>query len=426
MRTSFVTVAGVLVLSLLSGCTVKDVEPPSLAGPSTLARAITMTANKDTLFQNGVDFVDILVTSTSPTGQSQNIPLRAEIMVGGVVQDFGTLSTKSPVTPTTLRYTAPNASSLTAGQVAQIVTIAVTPVDSGDFRSEVARQLDLRLVPQGVILPTNPNLAAAFTVTPVSPQAFSTATFDASTTTNSTVACNNACSYAWNFGDGTTGAGMVTTHEFRTIATFRVTLTVTDSRGAQATTVRSVVVTASTPPTASFVATPNPVGTNQDVFFNAEASRAILPRRIVTYSWNFGDGRTSSGATVSRSFSTIGTYNVVLTVTDDAGAVSTPPFTVPVQVTAAAAGMSAVSTVSPSNPSPAGTNLFFNASGSTSANPIVEYRFNWGDGTAEEAQAGATAQHAFAVGGGRIYVVRLTIRDSLGRTATTTVSVTVS
>jgi len=424
MRTSFVTVTGILVLSLLSGCTVKDVDPPTLAGPSTLARAITMTANKDTLFQNGVDFVDILVTSTSPTGQQQSIPLRAEIMVGGVVQDFGTLSTKSPVTPTTLRYTAPNASSLTAGQVAQIVTIAVTPVDSGDFRSEVARQLDLRLVPQGVILPTNPNLAAAFTVTPVSPQAFSTATFDASTTTNSTVACNNACSYAWNFGDGTTGSGMVTTHQFRTIATFQVTLTVTDSRGAQATTVRSVVVTASTPPTASFMATPNPVGTNQDVFFNAEASRAILPRRIVTYSWNFGDGRTASGATVSRSFSTIGTYNVVLTVTDDAGAVSTPPFTVPMQVTAAAAGMTAALTFSPTAPITTATDVFFNASGSTSTNPITEYKFNWGDGTPEEAQAGATATHRFARAG--TYVVRLTIRDSLGRTATTTVSVTVT
>ena len=175
MRTSFVTVTGVLAISLLAGCTVKDVEPPSLAGPSTLARAITMTANKDTLFQNGVDFVDILVTSAGPTGQQQTVPLRAEIQVGGVAQDFGTLSTKSPITPTTIRYTAPNASSLTAGQVAQIVTIAVTPIDSGDFRSEVARQLDLRLVPQGVILPTNPNLVAKFTVTPTSPQAFATA-----------------------------------------------------------------------------------------------------------------------------------------------------------------------------------------------------------------------------------------------------------
>ena len=293
MRTSFITVTGVLALALWAGCTVKQVEPPSVAGPSTLARAITMVANKDTLFQNGVDFVDILVTSSSPTGQPQNIPLRAEIMVGGVVQDFGTLNTKNPVTPTTLRYTAPNAAPLSAGQVAQVVTITVTPTDSGDFRGEVARQVDLRLVPQGVILPTNPSLTAAFTVNPASPQAFATASFDASTTTNGTTACNNACSYSWNFGDSTSGTGLTTTHEYRTVGTYQATLTVTDSRGAQATTVRTVTVSASTPPTASFVMSPTPVGINQDVFFNAEQSRAILPRRIVTYGWNFGDGRTA-------------------------------------------------------------------------------------------------------------------------------------
>lgn len=422
MRTSFVTVTGALALMLIAGCTVKDVEPPSLAGPSTLARAITMTANKDTLFQNGVDFVDILVTSTSPTGQQQSIPLRAEILVGGVAQDFGTLNTKTPVTPTTIRYTAPNASPLLAGQVAQTVTIAVTPLDSGDFRSEVARQLDLRLVPQGVILPTNPNLTAAFTVTPASPQAFSTVSFDASATTNGGTACLNACSYAWNFGDNTTGTGITTTHEFRTVGAYQVALTVTDSRGAQATTVRAVVVTASTPPTASFVMSPTPVGINQDVFFNAEQSRATLPRRIVNYGWNFGDGRTATGVTVSRSFSTIGTYNVVLTVTDDASAVGQS--TQALSVTAANAGMTAVLTRSPTGTVSTATNVFFNATASTSASPIVEYRFSYGDGTPDDVGTSATQSHRFTAAG--VYTVRLTIRDSLGRTATTTVDVTVA
>ena len=423
MRTSFTSVTVALVVSLMAGCTVKDVEPPSLAGPSTLARAITMTANKDTLFQNGVDFVDILVTSTSPTGQQQSIPLRAEIMVGGVVQDFGTLNTKSPITPTTIRYTAPNASSLTAGQVAQIVTIAVTPVDSGDFRSEVARQLDLRLVPQGVILPTNPNLAAAFTVTPVSPQAFSTATFDASTTTNSAVACNNACSYAWNFGDGTTGSGMVTTHEFRTVGAYLVTLTVTDSRGAQATLVQTVTVTASTPPTAVFVMSPTPVGINQDVFFNAQQSRATLPRTIVSYGWNFGDGRTASGVTVSRSFSTNGIYNIVLTVTDDAGAFAQAPQTLTV-ATVGAGPTAGTVTVSPT-PVTRNALAFFNATAFTAGTaPIVSYRFNYGDGTPDDVGVSATQSHTFTAAG--TYTVRVTATDSLGRTATTTVSVIVT
>lgn len=322
MRTSFFSLTGVIVLGLAAGCTQK-VEPPSVAGPSTLARAISVIANKNTLFLNGVDFVDITVTSASPTGQPQTVPLRAEITVGGVVQDFGTLSTKNPVTPTTFRYTAPNASPNPVGQVAQEVTIVVTPTDAGDFRAEVPRQVSLRLVPQGVILPTNPDLTTAFTVTPTSPQVFSTATFDASTTTNAGVACGNACSYAWNFGDGTSGAGMVTTHSYRTAATFQATLTVTDSRGSEATAVRSIVVQPGTLPTVLFTYSPTPVRPNQDVFFNAEASRAAPGRTIVSYGWDFGDGRTASGSTIARSFPTVGSYTVTLRVTDDAGATDT-------------------------------------------------------------------------------------------------------
>ena len=413
MRISFVTVTVTGALVLLAGCTVHQVEPPSVAGPSTLARAITMTANKDTLFQNGVDFADILVTSTGPTGQPQNIALRAEILVGGVAQDFGTLNTKTLTTPTTLRYTAPNPSPLASGQVAQLVTITVTPVDSGDFRAEVGRQVDLRLVPQGVILPTNPALTAAFTFSPASPQAFSTVSFDAATTTNGTTACLSACGYAWNFGDGTTGNGIITPHDFRTVGVYQVTLTVTDSRGASATTARAVTVTASTPPTASFVISPTPVGVNQDVFFNAEQSRATLPRRIVTYGWNFGDGRTNSGVTVIKSFTTVGTYNIVLTVTDDAGA--TGLATQSLSVTANA-GMTATLTFSPTANLTTATEINFDASGSTSTNPIVEYKFNWGDGTSEELQPGPINKHRFTRAG--TYQVRVTIKDSLGRTAT--------
>jgi len=419
MRTSFVALTGLVAISLLAACTVKDVEPPSLAGPSTLSRAITMTANKDTLFQNGVDFVDILVTSASPTGQQQTVPLRAEIQVGGVAQDFGTLSTKSPITPTTIRYTAPNASSLTAGQVAQIVTIAVTPIDSGDFRSEVARQLDLRLVPQGVILPTNPNLAAAFTVTPVSPQAFSTVTFDASTTTNSTVACNNACSYAWNFGDGTSGTGMITAHQYRTVGTFQAVLTVTDSRGAQATLTRSVIVTAATPPTPLFQSSPAAVGVNQNVFFNASGSTAAPGRTISRYAWDFGDGEGGTGVTVTHRYRAPGSFQAVLTVTDDVGANAQ----LARSITVSTGNPVALLTFLPAAPR-VGQTVAFNGSASTSTtSTITSYTFTYGDGTASDSGTSSTQSHVFASVG--TYVVTLTVTDALGRTSVSQVSVVV-
>ena len=73
-------------------------------------------------------------------------------------------------------------------------------------------------MPQGIILPTNPNLVAAFTFTPATPQVVrAPSTFDAATTTNNGAACDKPCTYSWNFGDGTTGTGMTVTHQFRTV-----------------------------------------------------------------------------------------------------------------------------------------------------------------------------------------------------------------
>ena len=82
-------------------------------------------------------------------------------------------------------------------------------------------------------------------------------------------------------------------------------------------------------------------------------------------------------------------------------------------------------TVSPSSASVAGTTLSFNASATTvgSGTTIASYAWNFGDGTAAVTLATPTTTHVFAVAG--TYVVRLTIADNLGRTATTTVAVVV-
>ena len=109
--TTLITLIAVAGTIGLSGCTVKDVDQPSLTGPSTYATSILMSASKTTLTQNGEDSTDIVLTSTSPTGQSQNVTLRVQVFVGDVPMDFGTLSSKTPTTPTTIRYTAPASTS---------------------------------------------------------------------------------------------------------------------------------------------------------------------------------------------------------------------------------------------------------------------------------------------------------------------------
>ena len=312
--TTFTTLLGAVALAV-AGC-VQDVEQPAVAGPSTLARSIILVADRTTLTQNGLDFTDIRITALGPDGQSESIPLRAQILVDGRPNDFGTLSTKTPITPTTIRYTAPPQAGTT--QVPTTVQIAVTPVNSGDFNSEVPRHVEIRLTPQGIILPSNPNLVAAFTFTPAQPRILDTVTFSAANSTNGGTACGANCSYVWNFGDGTTAAGLVTSHQYRSVGTFPVTLTITDQRGAQAAATVPVPVGAGAPPTVVFTTSPENPEPGQAIFFNASASTAAAGRVLVDYFWDFGDGTTATGAAVSHTYANEGSYVVTLKVTDDA------------------------------------------------------------------------------------------------------------
>jgi PKD repeat protein len=419
MRTITFTTVLAAALTALAGCTVKDIDQPALAGPSTLAHSIIMVAERDTLTQNGVDFTDIRITSLGPGGQSETIPLRAQVFVEGVAQDFGQLSTKSPITPTTIRYTAPPGSTLAGAQVPTVVTIAVTPSNNGDFRGEFTRQLDILLLPQGVILPTNPNLLADFTVRPASPKAFETATFDASTTTNNGVACLSACSYAWNFGDGTSGIGVTTTHIYRTAGTYAVTLTVTDSRGATA--VRTISLTVDTPvlPSAVIDVTPTAPVVGQDVFFSAARTTSPSGRAIVAYEWNFGDGTTGAGVTTSHRYSAQGAYTVVLRAIDDAGVAGPAQTTVSVGV----GGPTVQFTFLPTAPRVNQTVTVNITATPTGATTIQSYTINWGDGTIETS-ANPTQSHAYVTAGQ--FVITVTATDSLGHFRNTTQAITVA
>ena len=422
--TTFVTLLGAAALSVLAGCTVKNVDQPALAGPSTFAHSITMFAERNTLTQNGVDFTDIRVTSLGPNGQSESIPLRAQVFVDGVAQDYGTLSTKNLVTPTTIRYTAPAASSNSASQLAETVTIAVTPTLSGDFRGEMARQIDIRLEPQGVILPTNPNLVANFTFSPASPQVLQAASFDASTTTNNGTPCLQQCTYAWDFGDGSTGAGITTTHQFRTAGNALVTLRVTDSRGATASTAKQVPVAAPTPPTAQFRISPTPAPVGVPVFFNASESQAILPRTITSYSWDFGDGTTGSGVTQSHTYAGAGAFIVVLEVRDDAGASARATQTLTVGNGGGVSPVAAL-TATPISGKP-NQRVVFDASASTPSTgaTITQYKFDFGVGDTPLITPTPQQSHVYTSVG--TFVASVEVTDSNGRTATKTVTITIT
>jgi PKD repeat protein len=83
--------------------------------------------------------------------------------------------------------------------------------------------------------------------TPLSGTAPLTVTFDGS---GSTDLGGFVTSWAWAFGDGTTGTGVTTTHVYSTPGTYVATLTVTDNGNLSSTTSTSITVSAPALPSA--------------------------------------------------------------------------------------------------------------------------------------------------------------------------------
>jgi chitinase len=154
------------------------------------------------------------------------------------------------------------------------------------------------------------------------------------------------------------------------------------------------------------------------VLFDASASTAAAGNSIVSYSWNFGDGRTGSGITAGHAYTTAGSYVVTLTVTDGYGRTAQKSASI---IVAAGVNPSAAFTSSPSDPL-VNQAVNFNASGTRAApgRTIKSYDWDFGDGTFG---SGITTSHGYGLP--RAYVVVLTVTDDSGKKGTATGTVTV-
>jgi PKD repeat protein len=140
-------------------------------------------------------------------------------------------------------------------------------------------------------------------------------------------------SYSWNFGDGTTGTGVTAPHTYSRAGTYTVTLTVTDNLGATGSASTSATIS-NRPPVAN--AGPDQNATvGSSVNLNGSGS-SDPDGSIASYAWNFGDGATASGVSVSHAYSAAGTYTATLTVSDNNGAVASDQAVI--TVTTASAG----------------------------------------------------------------------------------------
>lgn len=140
-----------------------------------------------------------------------------------------------------------------------------------------------------------------------------TASVDASTSTDSD---GTIASYAWNFGDSTTGTGKTASRTYAAAGSYTVTLTVTDDKGATSQVAHAVSVSAANAaPVASFTTQVSELTAEFDGSASSDSDGTIAK-----YAWAFGDGATGTGQTVSHPYAAAGDYQAVLTVTDDKGA----------------------------------------------------------------------------------------------------------
>jgi PKD repeat protein len=206
-------------------------------------------------------------------------------------------------------------------------------------------------------------------------------------------------SWTWDFGDGGSSTAENPSHSYNGVGTFTVMLTVTGPGGSDSAT-KTEYITVSTTPTAAFIGSPLNGDAPLAVSFTDQSTGVPT-----SWSWDFGDGGSSTSQNPSHTFNAAGTFTVTLTASNTCGndvetkvdyiTVTEPPCNAPV----------AAFTGAPLN----GT-LPLNVSFTDqSINTPTSWNWNFGDGSSSTLQ---NPSHTFNAAGS--YTVKLTATNSCG------------
>jgi len=179
--------------------------------------------------------------------------------------------------------------------------------------------------------------------------------------------------WEWDFGDGSTSNSQDPSHTYTSYGKFTVTLVITDIYGCTGSLSKSDNIV---------------IGSSAQVSFSADNQFAcIVPATVdfssnvsnasgsIGYSWNFGDGNTSTAVNPSHSYTAFGKYSVSLTITDKTGCPVTAKIPNYITIQKIAAGFSASET---KGCVPASVNF---TPVSASVCPSCLNYWNFGDGT---------------------------------------------
>ncbi|QXP54743.1 PKD domain-containing protein [Cellulophaga sp. HaHa_2_95] len=218
--------------------------------------------------------------------------------------------------------------------------------------------------------------------------------------------------YAWDFGDGSTATTANPSHSFTTAGTYTVTLTVTDD-GTPALnstdTITIIVTDANQAPTAIGTSDITSGEVSLAVQFTGDTSTDPDTGDVITYAWDFGDGSTATTANPTHTFTTAGTYDVTLTVTDN-GTPALSSSEVIITITVNAPINQAPTAIATSDITSGEASLDVQFTGDTSTDPdagdVLTYAWDFGDGTTATT---ANPAHTFTTVG--TYDVTLTVTD---------------
>jgi len=267
---------------------------------------------------------------------------------------------------------------------------------------------------------TSVSPVASFTYSPSAPCVNRTVYFDASGSYSYNGTITN---YSWNWGDGSkspTNQLPTITHVFKSQGTYTVTLNVTDSQNLWGTSQEQVSVSGPTPPIASFTFFPDPTWIKVSTEFDASSStpgwNGTGNPPIISYIWNYGDGtkNTTSNAVSYHKFATTGAFFVTLTVKDTRGWNGTTGQNVQVQTTGEFPHAGFVID-SPTIPYVGGTIVFDASSSFSYYGTIINYKWNWGDGSMQQSTSDCLITHIFRSVGA--FDVTLNVTDSYNLTS---------
>jgi len=216
---------------------------------------------------------------------------------------------------------------------------------------------------------------------------------------------SSGVTYVWNFGDGTSGAGMSPSHTYSDNGSYTVTLTVSNasSQSDEETTTATI---SNVNPTANAGADKSS-NEGESLNFTGSATDVSSADNSAgfTWSWNFGDGSSSSSRNPSHTFTNNGSFTVTLTARDKDGGEGSDQLIV------------TVSNIPPQNVN-AGPDQTVNEgqivqfSGNATdpgSGDVLSYQWNFGDGSSG---GGKNASHAYSDNG--TYTVSLIVSDGDG------------